>query len=51
MSRIIITGMGLISAIGDSVAENRDSLQFERSGIDHIRFIKQPMRVACRQLK
>jgi 3-oxoacyl-(acyl-carrier-protein) synthase len=32
--------MGLISAIGDSVKENRDSLQFERSGIDHIRFYK-----------
>jgi 3-oxoacyl-(acyl-carrier-protein) synthase len=32
--------MGLISAIGDSVEENRDSLQFERSGIDHIRFYK-----------
>jgi 3-oxoacyl-(acyl-carrier-protein) synthase len=40
LSRIIITGMGLISAIGDSVEENRDSLQFERSGIDHIRFYK-----------
>ena len=38
MSRIIITGMGLISAIGDSVGENRDSLQFERSGIGHIQF-------------
>jgi 3-oxoacyl-(acyl-carrier-protein) synthase len=32
--------MGLISAIGDSVEENRDSLQFERSGIDHIQFYK-----------
>jgi 3-oxoacyl-(acyl-carrier-protein) synthase len=40
LSRIIITGMGLISAIGDSVEENRDSLQFERSGIDHIHFYK-----------
>ena len=30
--------MGLISAIGDSVKENRNSLQNERSGIDHIRF-------------
>jgi 3-oxoacyl-(acyl-carrier-protein) synthase len=38
LSRIIITGMGLISAIGDSVEENRDSLQFERSGIGHIQF-------------
>jgi 3-oxoacyl-(acyl-carrier-protein) synthase len=32
--------MGLISAIGDSVEENRDSLQFERSGIEHIQFYK-----------
>jgi 3-oxoacyl-(acyl-carrier-protein) synthase len=38
LSRIVITGMGLISAIGDSVNENRDSLMNERSGIDHIRF-------------
>jgi 3-oxoacyl-(acyl-carrier-protein) synthase len=36
LSRIIITGMGLISAIGDSVEENRDSLKNERSGIGHI---------------
>src|SRR5436190_7028269 len=32
--------MGLISAIGDSVAENRDCLQLERSGIGPIRFYK-----------
>ncbi len=38
MSRIVITGMGLISAIGDSVQENRDSLKNERSGIGDIRF-------------
>jgi 3-oxoacyl-(acyl-carrier-protein) synthase len=30
--------MGLISAIGDSVEENRDSLQHGRSGINHIQF-------------
>jgi hypothetical protein len=30
--------MGLISAIGDSVEENRDSLKSERSGIGHIQF-------------
>jgi 3-oxoacyl-(acyl-carrier-protein) synthase len=30
--------MGLISAIGDSVEENRDSLKNERSGIGHIQF-------------
>jgi 3-oxoacyl-(acyl-carrier-protein) synthase len=40
LSRIIITGMGLISAIGDSVIENRDSLKNERSGIGHIQFYK-----------
>jgi 3-oxoacyl-(acyl-carrier-protein) synthase len=38
LSRIYITGMGLISAIGDSVNENRYSLRNERSGIGHIRF-------------
>jgi len=30
--------MGLISAIGDSVKENRESLQQSRSGIGHIQF-------------
>ncbi|HEY4965728.1 MAG TPA: beta-ketoacyl synthase N-terminal-like domain-containing protein, partial [Puia sp.] len=38
MKRIFITGMGLISAIGDSVDENRISLQQGRSGISHIRY-------------
>jgi len=38
LSRIVVTGMGLISAIGDSVEENRDSLINERSGIRQIRF-------------
>ena len=32
--------MGLISGIGDSVEENRASLQYERSGIEHIQFYK-----------
>ncbi len=36
MSRIFITGMGLISAIGNSVDENRNSLIKERSGISNI---------------
>jgi 3-oxoacyl-(acyl-carrier-protein) synthase len=40
LSRIFITGMGLISAIGDSVEENRDSLIKEHCGIGHIRFYK-----------
>lgn len=38
MSRIFITGMGLISAIGENVEENRESLQNERSGIGDIRY-------------
>ncbi len=32
--------MGLISAIGDSVEANRDSLHNERTGISHIQFYK-----------
>ena len=38
MDRIVITGMGLISAIGNSVKENRNALKNERSGIEHIKF-------------
>ena len=40
MSRIFITGMGLISAIGDSVEENRISLMQAHSGISRIRYYK-----------
>ena len=36
MSRIVITGIGIISAIGTTVEENRDSLKNERSGISQI---------------
>ena len=39
MSRILITGMGLISAIGDSVEENRKSLQQAKTGISQIRYL------------
>ncbi|MEO6960563.1 MAG: beta-ketoacyl-[acyl-carrier-protein] synthase family protein [Puia sp.] len=38
MSRIMITGMGIISAIGNSVAENRDSLKNKRGGISRLEF-------------
>ena len=31
--------MGLISALGDSVQENRESLQRSKSGISHIRYL------------
>ena len=40
MSRIYVTGMGLISAIGNSVNENRHSLIREQTGIRDIRFYK-----------
>jgi 3-oxoacyl-(acyl-carrier-protein) synthase len=40
LSRIVVTGMGLISAIGDSVEANRDALQREQSGISHIQYYK-----------
>ena len=40
MSRIFITGMGLISALGDSVEENRKSLQQAKSGISQIRYLE-----------
>ena len=35
MSRILITGLGIISAIGDNVATNRQSLTQGKSGIGH----------------
>jgi len=40
LSRIFITGMGLISALGDSVEENRLCLQEARTGISDIRYYK-----------
>ncbi len=36
MSRIVVTGMGIISAIGDSAAKNRQSLSAGICGIGHI---------------
>jgi 3-oxoacyl-(acyl-carrier-protein) synthase len=38
LNRIFVTGMGLISAIGDTVGENRNSLQHSRSGIGLIHY-------------
>lgn len=35
MSRVVVTGLGIITAIGDSVAHNRTSLMHGRSGISH----------------
>ncbi|ANH83521.1 3-oxoacyl-ACP synthase [Niabella ginsenosidivorans] len=40
MSNILITGLGLISAIGDSVAQNRQSLINGRSGIGKARYFR-----------
>ena len=39
MSRIVITGMGLISAIGTSVAANRAALSEGRCGISTLQFL------------
>ncbi|MGK7388885.1 MAG: beta-ketoacyl-[acyl-carrier-protein] synthase family protein [Candidatus Cyclobacteriaceae bacterium M2_1C_046] len=39
MSRIFITGLGAISAIGNSVEENRDALINERSGLSHLQLL------------
>ena len=38
-SKIAITGMGIISAIGNSVAENLDSLLQNKSGLDKIKYL------------
>ena len=40
MSSILITGLGLISAIGDSVAQNRSSLMNGHSGIGKTRYFR-----------
>lgn len=37
---ILITGLGVISAIGNSVAENLASLKSQKSGIDSIQFLQ-----------
>ena len=39
MSRIFVTGMGVISAIGDNVTANRNSLMQGKSGISHAEFL------------
>ncbi len=39
MGRIVITGMGIVTAIGQSVAENRYSLMNGKCGISHIEFL------------
>lgn len=35
MTRVVVTGMGIITAIGDSMERNRQSLMTEKSGIGH----------------
>ncbi|MCD2424739.1 beta-ketoacyl-[acyl-carrier-protein] synthase family protein [Niabella pedocola] len=40
MGRILVTGIGLISAIGNTVAENRQSLIEGRSGIGNASFLQ-----------
>jgi 3-oxoacyl-[acyl-carrier-protein] synthase-1 len=40
MSKILISGMGIVSAIGNNVAETLLSLQQQRSGIDTVKYLK-----------
>jgi len=38
--RVVITGLGVISAIGDNVRENFSSLKAKRTGIEHINILQ-----------
>ncbi|MBK5286713.1 MAG: beta-ketoacyl-[acyl-carrier-protein] synthase family protein, partial [Bacteroidia bacterium] len=40
MSRIVITGMGVISALGNSVDENQNALRKETCGLSSLEFLK-----------
>ncbi|MDR1197771.1 MAG: beta-ketoacyl-[acyl-carrier-protein] synthase family protein [Prevotellaceae bacterium] len=40
MNRILITGMGIVSALGNSVGETLQSLRENRSGIASLRYLK-----------
>ncbi|MDR1553766.1 MAG: beta-ketoacyl-[acyl-carrier-protein] synthase family protein [Prevotellaceae bacterium] len=40
MSKILVSGMGIISAIGNNVVETLQSLRENRSGIEHLRYLK-----------
>jgi len=42
--RVFVTGMGLISGIGNNVKENLQSLLNSRSGIGTIRFLETPLK-------
>lgn len=39
MSRVVVTGMGIITAIGNDVAENFDALRNGRHGVGQIKFL------------
>jgi 3-oxoacyl-[acyl-carrier-protein] synthase-1 len=40
MNKVFISGMGIVSAIGNNVAETLQSLQGSRSGIEPLRYLK-----------
>jgi len=40
MSKILITGMGIVSALGNNIEENLKALQTNRSGIAPLRYLK-----------
>ena len=37
MRRVVVTGMGIVSSIGNNIQEVLDSLRFGRSGIEHVK--------------
>ena len=40
MGRVLVTGMGMISAIGNNVQQNHESLRAGRSGIGNVAFFE-----------
>jgi 3-oxoacyl-(acyl-carrier-protein) synthase len=40
MTRVVVTGMGIVTAIGENIAENHRRLQLCESGIEHARFFE-----------
>ena len=49
-NKILVTGIGVISAIGNSVSENLSSLRSAKSGIGPIRYLETEIgRASCRE--
>lgn len=39
MSRIVVTGIGIITPLGNTLAQNREALKQGRSGLSHLQFL------------